>query len=69
MENDTISEKLANEIDTGKEGNSEPRTSEPATILSTNDDFSFEKLSKDELKVVHKDIFLWMFNSFYTFGG
>ena len=32
MENKTISQKQANEIDTGKEGNSEPGTSEPATI-------------------------------------
>ena len=32
IENKTISEKQANEIDTGKEGNSEPGTTEPATI-------------------------------------
>ena len=32
MENKTISEKQANEFDTGKEGNSKLEISEPATI-------------------------------------
>ena len=32
MENKTISEKQANEFDTGKEGNSELEISEPATF-------------------------------------
>ena len=58
MENKAISEKQANETDTGKEGNSEP-----ATISSINDDFSLENFSEDELRVVHKHIFLQMFNS------
>ena len=54
MKNKTISEKRANEIDTGKKRNYEPGTSEPATISSINDDFSRENLSKDELRMVHK---------------
>ena len=63
MENETIFEKQANEIDTGEEGNSELGTSETATISSINDDFSLENLSEDELSVVHKDIFVQIFNS------
>ena len=63
MENKTIFEKQANETDTGEEGNSEPGTFEPATILSINDDFLLENLSEDELSVVHKHIFVRIFNS------
>ena len=57
MENKTISVKQANETDTGKKGYSEP------AISSINDDFSLENFSEDELRVVHKHIFLRMFNS------
>ena len=63
MENKTIFEKQANENDTGEEGNSEPGTFEPATILSINDDFLLGNLSEDELSVVHKHIFVRIFNS------
>ena len=63
MENKTIFEKQANETDTGEEGNSKPGTFEPATILSINDDFLLENLSEDELSVVHKHIFVRIFNS------
>ena len=63
MENKTIFEKQANETDTGEEGNSEPGTFEPATILSINDDFLLENLSEDGLSVVHKHIFVRIFNS------
>ena len=61
MENRTIFEKQANEIDTRKEVNSKPGTSEPATISSINYDFLLEHLSEDELRVVHKHIFLQIF--------
>ena len=57
MENKAISVKQANETDTGKEGHSEP------AISSINDDFSLDNFSEDELRVVHKHIFLRMFNS------
>ena len=57
MENKAISVKQANETDTGKEGHSEP------AISSINDDFSLDNFSEDELRVVHKHIFLQMFNS------
>ena len=50
MENKTTSEKQANEIDTGTEGNSGPRTSEPAAIEKKNwdDQGSGEKWSDEK---------------------